>query len=193
MKTYNVLSYGESLAWWFNYEKPKSEDFTTIGVNHIGHYTNVDLLLLIDHPAHFTPQKIDTIVNRTHPDKFLIANDAWLAYILNHKCISIEFAEDRSSLKTIEHPEPLKKLPFSYNSPFVAACIAMRSGAKRINLFGVDFNTDSAAGSDLEPKNIRDWQKLYLTAHALGVQIYTCPESKLKKFIPINPDLNTQI
>jgi len=195
MKTFNIISYGESLSWFYEYENPEAGEpghQPVIGVNHVGRYFTVDQLLLIDHPAHFTPQKIADI-RQTDSEKFLIVHEAWQAYLPEREFQYIKFCNERSSLKTLEDKAGIhENLPFSYNSPFVATCIALRSGATTLNFFGVDFNTSSDAGSELNEKNIRDFRRLHMYVNLLGIQMFTTPESKLSQFMSINPLLKSK-
>jgi|GEM_PF-4825719 len=181
---FDVLAYGESINRW-NYS------CQTIGINHIGNLVNeIDFLLLIDHPAYFTPEKMQA-VKKTMPQNFFIADMAWLQFIERTKAVQISFCAERSNTRTLNNTSKgiFALLPYSYNSPFVAAVLAIRMGARKVNLYGVDFNSDSMADTEIEQKNIRDWKRLYNAALNNNVQIFTTPESKLKNFIPINPKI----
>lgn len=188
-KIFNILSYGETLKYWHNYHKVWfPADFITIGVNDVGRYTEVDYLLLVDGPEQFTPERLD-IVKRTLPYNNFVLSTNWMKFL--DRCVPITLASERRSLKTLDDPLNFSNLPFSYNSPFIAAILAYRMEAQTINLFGIDFNTDSCP--EYRRQNIYDWHNLYNALTKKGIKVFTCPGSQLEAFIPINPNINYQL
>lgn len=184
-KIYNIISYGESMQYWLNYPKDDFPNFASIGVNDVGKFTDLDYLLLVDEPDGFKPYRMDA-VRRTLPLSYFIVSLNWMKFL--DRCVPITLCKERRNLKTLDDPLLFANMPFSYNSPFIAAILAYRMGAKVINLFGVDFNTDSSP--EHRDKNIEDWRDLYQALSNRGIKIYTCPGSQLESFIPINPNLS---
>ena len=154
------------------------------------HFCEVDYLLLVDHPAHFQPWKVEAI-KKGRPYNYFIVDLAWLAYLDKTICVPVQLGDTRGDLRHLDNCQLMfSNVPFSYNSPFIAACLAARMGAKRINLFGIDFRSDSAQDHrEISDKNVEHWFKLYMALSAMDIKVYTTPESKLSTQIPINPDL----
>lgn len=120
-----VLGLGPSL----NLFKP-SQDVFTIGVNDIWRLYKSNIVLCMDTPNSFTPERIKAIHN-CKPDCFYSQLPDY-ASCYNYE--RIDLINARGSL--VGFP---KKLPISNNSTYTATALAAKLGATSIELYGVDF------------------------------------------------------
>lgn len=187
--TVNILSYGESISRYIGHMPTDKTAEFSIGVNDVARFVPADNILILDYPKDFTEERKQRIEFHKPTGNYFILRTEWTDILVKNKCCPISLFYERSNLTNLFNRAIFSKLPYSYNSPFVAACLAIRLGAKTINLFGVDFNTDSSVNEHFHAKNLTDFQNLSNVAGTAGIKIYTTPESKLSKFIPINPKL----
>jgi hypothetical protein len=110
----------------------------TIGVNDVNKFfpdTPADYLVVIDPPQRFTPERLHTI-RRSSPRKFFTHYyNEWRPLVQNLQGLNMSAGYDFQQLD-----KPGITL-HSNNSPFVAAVLAYKMGARRIIMHGADFNT----------------------------------------------------
>jgi len=122
-----VLGLGDSLKEFIN----EGYD-NVIGVNDIWQYVKTNVIVCVDYPKAFTPERLN-VINNSKPDAFYSCMVIW---------------DSRLDFKKIDllpgYPDQICRLDMpglnkSYCSPFVAVQVAYRYyDAKEIHLFGVD-------------------------------------------------------
>lgn len=106
-----------------------SSDFITIGVNDVPKLFSPTYLLVTDHPNRFWGNRKD-IVNGAKSKYLFTCVTGWKHPNLVH------FDLGSRELKNLDSPN---KLDHYVNSPYCAANLAYKLGAKHIGLIGVDF------------------------------------------------------
>ncbi len=201
----DVLSYGETLSEY------KKSDNISIGINYICKKVQTDFVLLLDQLWQYDQNGStnDILWNQPRKGYFCLDNN-WLkhlyyepefdGYFFEHDqkriFIPIGLCKDRADIKTLDNHceknfnEKFIELPYSYNSPFVACCIAYRMGAKQINLYGVDFINNKEKdicinGLSMNQWSVKHFELLYKKLSEIGVEMRVTKKSKLAEFIPI--------
>jgi len=183
--TFKILSYGPSLASY------KQDKWPTIGMNHIFQFQPVDYLLVIDNFRLITQQQFTTICQST-PKKFFARSEVW-NFMQNYNQITLfdgkMSLENMGNLSTIDNP---KSMPYSNNTPFVAAIMAYHMGAKTIVLYGVDFEDDLILRCpNLLPGAINDFKALSELLDTRGCKLYVSSnKSRLSQVLPVYPNYN---
>ena len=165
-----ILGCGPSVK---NFEKYKN-DFFTIGVNDIGEFHTPDILLLLDVPTVFTPERRKTIENT--PSKIFTSNVArWETKAEKY----VDFRIGSRSLKDIDKNFDDGRLCVSSTSTYVGIVLAYYMGFKRIGMIGVDFTQNHYNRKDgvhSLNKKLQTIQKAYTELEALlksrGVEFY---------------------
>lgn len=181
MKTIDVLGLGESIS---GYNNTGNE---TIGVNDIFKHYPVDHLLVMDQPHRFAKERLATIILST-PKKFYssVRDDkecyVWESLVPNFTPIKTE--KGRGYLKTLDDPDTYS---ISSNSPFTACVMAYKMGAKKIVMYGVDFNTHPHLSKDNSIETILlHYKKLFDELKGKGVIIgVSSTHSRLSAVLPV--------
>lgn len=155
--------------------------FVTIGVNDVGRKFQPDYLVVVN------PR------NQFAGDRFRFVEGSQSKFIFTQLDLGLVNSNVvRFSLGTQEGTDFSDRdvLHYTQNSPYVALCLAIHMGARRIGLLGVDFTNDHFFG----PTGVhsltaqlstidQQYRRLYEAARARGVEIYNLSaESKLTAF-----------
>lgn len=173
--TIDVLGLGESIRDY------RSTSNITIGVNDIYKFVKTDYLLVMDEPQKFTKERLGTILTST-PKKFYTNRTEWIGIVNNLEIFKT--AKGRGSLKDIDDQSVLCH---SSNSPYVAACLAHKMGAKKIVLYGVDFNTHNVLSRpDMLERIKKHFKDLNIALNKRGVRLFVSSDkSKLCGVLPL--------
>lgn len=165
-----VCGCGQSLN-----ELEHPERFVTIGVNDVGRKFQPDYLVVVNPPRQFAS------------DRFRYVENSRARFIFTQ--LDLGLARDnivRFTLGTQGGTDFSNRdvLHYTQNSPYVALCLAIHMGAKRIGLIGVDFTNDHffapTGVHSLTPQLtiINDqYRRLNAAARARGVEIYNLSAS----------------
>ena len=151
------------------------EEFVTIGVNDVGRKFQPDYLVVVNPPHQFSG------------DRFRYVESSQAKFIFTQLDLGLEkdnvvkFSLGTQGGTDFSNPDALN---YTQNSPYVALCLAIHMGARRIGLLGVDFTNDHFFGptgvhSLTSQLTVIDQQyrRLYDAARARGVEIYNLSES----------------
>lgn len=148
-----------------------------IGVNDIAPQYNVDYKVVVDAPHRFTKERLHTII-QFPAKKFFTHLPVWQTLVNNvelFKCCN-----GRGNLKRFD-----THVSYSNNSPYVAVIIAYKLGAKRINIYGADFNNHhSLKGSNRETA-LKHFKALVQLLNEKEVNVFTASQSSLAYFVPV--------
>ncbi|MBK8814443.1 MAG: hypothetical protein IPN42_02560 [Methylococcaceae bacterium] len=125
-ETIIVCGCGESLN---QFEQP--ERFITIGVNDIGRRFHPDYLVVVNPRNQFKGDRLHYLVNSQARYLFSQYGDLQIP----HPQL-IKFQLGTRGGTDFSNPAVLH---YTQNSPYVALCLAIHMGAKRIGLIGIDF------------------------------------------------------
>jgi hypothetical protein len=159
----------------------RPEEFVTIGVNDVGRKFQPDYLVVVNPPHQFAGDRFRYVEGSQA--KFIFTQlDLGLA-----KENVVKFTLGTQGGTDFSNPDVLH---YTQNSPYVALCLAIHMGARRIGLLGVDFTNDHFFGptgvhSLASQLTVIDQQyrRLYDAARARGVEIYNLSEtSRLTAF-----------
>lgn len=156
--TINVLGLGDTLQS-FNHDGN-----ITIGVNDIQRYVNTDYVVCVDHPSVFSPERLEAIKDSDCIGFYTQLED-WKQLVQNVNII--EFNRGRGLIDGLD----TDKFCYSNNSPYVACILAYKLGAKRIVLWGVDFNDHPHLNGASRDKAFRDYKELQKALNKRGVSI----------------------
>jgi SAM-dependent methyltransferase len=181
-ETILVCGCGQSLN-----ELQQPERFITIGVNDIGRRFHPDYLVVVNPPDQFSGDRFHYV--KTSAAKFLFTQ---LDLGLSRENI-IKFDLGKENGTDWSNPDILH---YTQNSPYVALCLALHMGAKRIGLIGVDFTDHhffAPTGThSLAPQfQIIDQQyaRLYEAIKARGLEVFNLSRaSRLTAFPKISQD-----
>jgi spore maturation protein CgeB len=158
------------------------ERFPTIGVNDVGRLLNPDYLLVVNPPGQFSGNRF-TFVEKSQARAIFTQLDLGISHphIVRFR-LGKRGGSDLSETDT---------LPYTRNSPYMAVCLAVHMGAKRIGLIGVDFTDHHFFGStgrhplagELSVIN-REYAALAQTCHRMGVEVYNLSENSLLTAFP---------
>jgi len=110
--------------------KDSSSKYITIGVNDVPELFQPTYLLVTDPPARFESDRRRKLVNESTAKYLFTCAKSW-----RHKNI-VHFDLGTKELKSLDSHD---RIDHFVNSPYVAACLAYKLGAKHIGMVGVDF------------------------------------------------------
>ena len=157
------------------------EQFVTIGVNDVGRKFQPDYLVVVNPPHQFSGDRFRYVEGSQA--KFIFTQlDLGLA-----RSNVVKFSLGTQGGADLSDPNVLH---YTQNSPYVALCLAIQMGARRIGLLGVDFTNDHFFGptgvhSLTAQLSVIDqqYQRLNEAARARGIEIYNLSaESRLTAF-----------
>jgi hypothetical protein len=155
-----VLGLGESLKEFVN----EGYD-NVIGVNDIWRYVKTDVVVCLDYPKAFTPDRLD-VINNCKPIAFYSQMVIWNTRPDFVKIDLLPGYPDQ--IYVINYPG----LPKSYCSPFVACGIAYRYyNATEIHLFGVDLVNHPHLDKTICNKIKTHFRNLKLTLESKGCHL----------------------
>ncbi len=164
-KTIIVCGCGESLN-----ELKEPERFITIGVNDVGRRFQPDYLVVVNPKSQFSGDRFRYV--ETSRAKYLFSQ---LDLPVNHPNI-VKFQLGQSGGTDFSNPNVLH---YTNNSPYIALCLAILMGAKRIGLIGVDFTDNhffaKTGRHPLAPqfeKINKQYTKLAEAARTVGIEIF---------------------
>jgi len=170
--TIHILGLGESL------EEYSPDGNKTIGVNDIHSRLKTDFVVCIDHPKAFTPERVKSI-KETSCSGFYSQVEDW-NQVRNFK--KIDLNRGRGIVKDLDSPG----FCYSISSPYVAAVLAYKLGAKEIILHGVDFRTHENFKDHRRDKALRDFKELASAFKLRGVTLFVGSSwSSLERVLPI--------
>jgi len=157
------------------------EQFVTIGVNDVGRKFQPDYLVVVNPPNQFAGDRFRYVEGSQA--KFIFTQlDLGLT-----KSNVVKFSLGTQGGTDFSDPNVLH---YTQNSPYVALCLAIHMGARRIGLLGVDFTNDHFFG----PTGVhsltaqlsaidQQYRRLNEAARARGVEIYNLSsQSRLTAF-----------
>lgn len=143
--------------------------YITIGVNDVGRKFHPDYLVVLNDRYQFTEERFSHI---THSQAQAVFTH--LKLDINHPNIVRFLLGQLGGVEVNESPS----LPYTRNSTYVATCLALFMGAKRIGLIGVDFTDHhffAQSGrhslSREVPRIRQEYARLAQAAASLGVDI----------------------
>jgi len=160
----------------------------TIGVNDVGRVLDTDCLVVVNPRSQFSPERLKVIEN-THARAVFSQLAEWR---LRHAPL-VRFR--LGSYNGVDRPHLADTLHYTQNSPYVALCLAMHFGARRIGLLGVDFAGPHPLARHLAQIDV-EYGKLALAALARGVEIVnvstqsrlnSMPRQSLEAFLDASP------
>jgi spore maturation protein CgeB len=163
------------------------ERLTTIGVNDVGRIFDPDYLVVINPRNQFTG------------DRFRFVEDSRAQAVFSQLDLGITHPNQvrfRLGKRGGTDLSDLDTLPYTRNSPYVALCLAVYMGARRIGLIGVDFTDHhffAPTGRHPLAREInqinREYEALAESCRRLGVEVFNLSaESRLTAFPKINPE-----
>ncbi|HUP03498.1 MAG TPA: glycosyltransferase [Bryobacteraceae bacterium] len=180
-QTLLVCGCGSSLA-----EVEAPERFVTVGVNDVGRLFQPDYLVVVNPRSQFSGDRFQFVENSRASAVF-----THLDLGISHPNI-VRFRLGRRGGTDWSDPAAL---PYTRNSPYVALCLALQMGARRIGLIGVDFTEHhffgptgrhSLAGEVAQIN--REYEALALACRQMGVEVCNLSaESRLTAFPKISP------
>ncbi|NOG84208.1 MAG: hypothetical protein D8M57_18430 [Candidatus Scalindua sp. AMX11] len=111
-------------------ELKSPEDFITIGVNDVGRLFDPTYLVVLNPRSQFTDDRYHYVETSKAEAIF-----TQLELGLDHPCV-VRFELGQRGGTDFSNPNVLH---YTQNSPYVALCLAVHMGAKKIGLIGVDF------------------------------------------------------
>ena len=170
--TIHILGLGESL------DEYSPDGNKTIGVNDIHSRIKTDFVVCIDHPKAFNSERLKTI-QETNCEGFYSQVDDW-SNVQNFN--KIELNKGRGIIKDLDS----SGFCYSISSPYVAAVLAYKLGAKEIVLHGVDFRTHENFKDHRREKALRDFKELDSAFKLRGVSLFVGSSwSSLERVLPI--------
>lgn len=180
-ETFLVCGCGSSLS-----EVVAPERFISIGVNDVGRLFQPDYLVVLNHPQQFKD------------DRFRHVEESRARAVFTQTELGIDHPHVvRIKLGTkggVDFRDP-SVLHYSTNSPYLALCLAVHMGAKRIGLIGVDFTDNHfyaptgrhPLAPDL-PQIEREYARLAESCRQLGVEVVNLSAgSRLNAFPKMSP------
>ncbi len=163
------------------------ERFASIGVNDVGRLFQPDYLVVINPRGQFSGDRF-TYVERSEAQAIFTQLDL----NISHPNI-VRFQLGRRGGTELSDAN---SLPYTRNSPYVALCLALHMGAKRIGLIGIDFTDHhffastgrhSLAGEINQINN--EYKALAHACRQLGVEVFNLsPDSLLTAFPKVSPE-----
>jgi predicted O-methyltransferase YrrM len=161
------------------------ERFTTIGVNDVGRLFNPDYLVVVNPPSQFSG------------DRFRYVESSRARAIFTQLDLGISHpnvVRIRLGRRGGADLSNVNSLPYTRNSPYIALCLALHMGAKRIGLIGVDFTDHHFFGAtgrhslagELSSIN-KEYAALADTCRNMGVKVYNLSEASRVTAFPKMP------
>ena len=177
--TIHILGLGESLIEYLKqYRRGTVQDDLSIGVNDIASTVTTDFVVCVDNPEAFSFERAQTI-RETECKGFYSNVDSWSTLPNFEK---IDFNSGRGIVDHLDN----EKFCYSISSPYVAAVLAYKMGAKRIILHGVDFVTHENFRDNKLTKAMNDFKALNDALKVRGVEMMVSSSfSALSEFLPI--------
>lgn len=175
-ETIFVLGLGETLKFFNDFKAP------TIGVNDIWSKVKTQIVVCVDQPSKFVPDRLNTIKN-CKPKIFFSQLKEWGKYITEPYYWNVPIV-------AVDH----RKTPFrenviyhSNNSPFVACSLASTLNYKNIVIYGVDFNNHpKLKGSFALTRIVKDFDWLKGNLEKRGIELFVGHRaSKLSEVMPV--------
>ncbi len=171
-----VCGCGKSLA---RFSHPAR--FVTIGVNDVERLFTPDYLVVLNPASQFKDDRFRYVEKSRARAIFTQLN----LRITNRNVVRIKLGKRGGTELDSQYC-----VPFTRNSPYVALCLAMFMGAKRIGVIGVDFTDHhffSKTGAHVLSKNMskidQEYTNLYESAQKNGIEIVNLSEeSRLTAF-----------
>jgi spore maturation protein CgeB len=181
-ETLVVCGCGESLN-----DLVETERFITIGVNDVGRRFQPNYLVVVNPPEQFSG------------DRFRYVETSRAEYLFTQLDLGVEhpnivkFPLGEFGGTDFSNPDVLH---YTDNSPYIALCLAIQMGAKRIGLIGIDFTDNhffAKTGTHplaprLEAIN-EQYRRLNIAAGEIGVEIFNLSGfSRLTVFPKMSPE-----
>ncbi len=165
----------------------RPERFVTIGVNDVGRLFQPDYLVVLNPRQQFTGDRFRHVEESRAKAIF-----TQLDLRLRHPHV-VRF---RLGKRGGTEPVDPNVLHYTRNSPYVALCLAMHMGAKRIGLIGVDFTDHHFFGRTGRhslarelPQIDSEYRRLGEVARRLGIEVFNLSESsRITAFPKISAD-----
>jgi GT2 family glycosyltransferase/SAM-dependent methyltransferase len=156
-------------------ELTRPEDFVTIGVNDVGRLFQPNYLVVLNPRSQFSGDRFN-YVEQSHASALFTQLN-----LGGHPHPNIvRFRLGRRGGVDVSDPD---SLPYTRNSPYVALCLALYMGAKRIGLIGVDFTRDHFFAKTGIHSLMRDvpaidaeFKRLYDACAARKIEIFNLSE-----------------
>ena len=163
------------------------ERFPTIGVNDVGRLFDPDYLVVINPRSQFSGDRFRYVETSKAQAVF-----TQLDLGIEHKNI-VRFQLGKRGGTDVSDG---RSLPYTRNSPYVALCLALHMGAKRVGLIGVDFTEHhffAATGRHPLAGELSQIDKEYAvlaqSCRERGVEVFNLSaESRLTAFQKISPE-----
>jgi hypothetical protein len=163
------------------------ERFATIGVNDVGRLFNADYLLVVNPPAQFSGGRFRYVESSQARAIF-----TQLDLGISHPHV-VRFNLGRRGGADLSDND---SLPYARNSPYIALCLALFMGARRIGLVGVDFTghhffaTTGRHPLASELNAIQaEYEAVAQTCRKMGVEVYNLgADSVLRAFPKVPPE-----
>jgi predicted glycosyltransferase involved in capsule biosynthesis len=172
-----VCGCGASLS-----EVVSPESFVTIGVNDVGRLFHPDYLVVLNPRSQFSGDRFKYVENSQAGAIF-----TQLSLGISHPHI-VRFRLGQRSGVDLTDPDAL---PYTRNSPYVAVCLAVHMGARRIGLIGVDFTNDhffARTGPHPLAREFsqidREYKQLYEACLARGVEVFNLSDQSRLTGLP---------
>lgn len=160
-----VCGCGSSLS-----QLTEPERFLTIGVNDVGRLFHPDYLVVLNPKSQF------------QGDRFRFVEESRARVIFTQLDLGISHPHivqfRLGNFGGVDFSDP-DRLPFTRNSPYVALCLAVHMGARRIGVIGVDFTNDHFFAPTGQhplthelPQIDEQYRCLYATCRAHGVEVF---------------------
>ncbi len=148
----------------------RPQDFVTIGVNDVGRLFQPNYLVVLNPRAQFSRDRFQYVEQSGASAIFTQLNLG-----VTHPNI-VRFRLGRRGGVDVADPDTL---PYTRNSPYVAACLAMYMGAKRIGIIGVDFTRDhffAKTGTHVLERELsvidNEYKRLYEACAAQDIELF---------------------
>jgi len=137
----------------------------TIGVNDIWRFHETDVIVCLDHPTGFTPDRLK-VINNSKPEAFYSQAVIWDT---RDDFVQIKIRQGYPESICILEPYLMAK---SYFSPFVACQVGFwYYGATELHLFGIDMTNHPHLNGDLCRKLKGHFRHLKTALGAKGCQV----------------------
>ncbi len=172
MTTIHVIGKGESKEFF------KHDGNVTIGVNNVNEWIRTDHVVVVDPISAY--DKVPKIYAESGAMFWSQLEDN-KNYVKNFTLIDL--ARGRGVLEDFDS----EKFVYSITSPFVAVHLAYKFGAKKIVMWGVDFNTHENFNTDsLRNRALKDFGNLRKKLNERGCELYVGNEiSMFSSILPI--------
>ena len=163
------------------------ERFVTIGVNDVGRLFQPDYLVVLNPLQQFRADRARYIEESRASALF-----TQLPLAINHPHI-VRFRLGTRGGVSFNNPSVLH---YTRNSPYLALCLAIHMGAKRVGIIGVDFTDNHFFGATGRhpltgefAQIEREYQHLYESCQRMGVEVLNLSqESRLTAFPKMTPE-----